>query len=124
MIEHIVKNNESVESILNHYNISLEELKANNHHITDFNNLICGTKLLIPNLTSEVEQILNTTESFVMDYYPKISEELSKVEAVKTDSKVEAKPKNENQPSANINESKSRRAYPGILPPNRPYNGR
>ena len=57
--------NESVEGILNIYQINMEELIESNSHITDFNNLKCGMKLLIPYFSKNVEQVLESTESFV-----------------------------------------------------------
>lgn len=103
MLEHIVKNNEKIDDILNVYHLELEELKKYNYHVTDFYNLVAGTKIMIPLLKEEVEQILERTESFVMDYYPK-------VETLITPKKEEAKP-SEKKPKG--------MAYPGILPPKR-----
>ena len=103
MLEHIVKNGENIDDIINVYKVSLEELQINNLHITDYNNIIPGTILKIPLITEEIEQILDKTESFVMDYYPKISKEISNE---KKEEKIEIRGK----------------AYPGIIPPK--YNKR
>ena len=40
LIIHIVRENERIGDILKNYNIELDDLKANNLHITDFNHLI------------------------------------------------------------------------------------
>lgn len=130
MIEHIVKNNEQVNDILNMYHISIEELMEHNSHITDFNHLISGTKLMIPLVSEEVEQILEKTEGFVMDYYPKITEDIipsldKKFETVKEkplEKKDEVSLKNET--IRNSPENNSRTPYPGIVPPKNPYKGR
>ena len=72
MLEHIVKNGERIEDILNMYHLELDELIQLNLHITDFYNLMSGTKIKIPLIHNETEQILDNTESFVQQYYPKI----------------------------------------------------
>ncbi|MDE7100928.1 MAG: LysM peptidoglycan-binding domain-containing protein [Anaeroplasmataceae bacterium] len=117
MLEHIVKNGETIEEILNMYHIELNELKNSNLHLTDFSNLASGMKIRIPLITAEVEQILDNTESFVQRYYPKMVdfEEEPKVEPVEEPKVlIEEKPKVE-EPQL------TRRAYPGILPPKNPY---
>ena len=123
MIEHIVKYNEKIDDIINMYHISLEELIEYNSHITDFKNLISGSKLLIPLINKEVEQILEKTECFVMEYYPKISEDIIPSMEEKIIEKKEEKVvinKENNEVRENIN----KRAYPGIIPPKNPYKGR
>ena len=129
MLDHIVKNGETVHDILNMYHLELEELVNTNLHITDFNNLVSGMKIKIPLLTNEVEQILENTESFVQRYYPHINdvlelrrEESTKIVEEKTET-VEEKVKEELPPKEEIKEPKpfeeksQRRAYPGIIPP-------
>lgn len=76
LIIHIVRENERIGDILKNYNIELDDLKANNLHITDFNHLSPGTKLRIPNLNQETIQILNEVEPLVSNYYkPDFNEE-------------------------------------------------
>ena len=82
MIDHIVKNNETADEILEMYHLSLDELIEFNPHITDFKNLKSGSILHIPMISREVEQILDKTESFIMDYYPKISEEVLNIKEI------------------------------------------
>ncbi len=69
MIIHIVRSGEKISNILNNYNISFDDLKTNNLHITNFNQLQEGTKLRIPTLNQETIQILNASEPLVSSYY-------------------------------------------------------
>ena len=127
MIEHIVRMNERIENILDIYQISLEEMKNNNSHITDFNNLKCGMKLLIPYLSKNVEQILESTEGFVQKYYPKISEvleesnEVVKIDNVNTEIKDQSV-KEERKLNVLANDNNLKR-YIGTTPPTKPYKG-
>lgn len=127
MIEHIVKQNENINDILMMYHVNFEELKHYNSHITDFKNLHSGIKLLIPLISEEVEQILEKTEGFVMDYYPKIDKDIipllneeKKEETLEKKENIEPIRKEKQEPLANENLV----AYPGIIPPKRPYKGR
>ena len=106
MLEHIVKNGEDIKQIIDVYRISFDELKTANLHITDFKNIVPGTKIRIPLINDEIEQILDNTESFVMDYYPKISTEI-----------IEDKKKATEEISKKETTYQRGRAYPGIMPP-------
>lgn len=129
MLDHIVKNGETVHDILNMYHLELEELVNTNLHITDFNNLVSGMKIKIPLLTNEVEQILENTESFVKRYYPHINEVLDthreespqkieeRHETTSELVKEELPPKEEIKEPKPFEEKSQRRAYPGIIPP-------
>ncbi len=119
MLEHIVKNHETLEDILNMYHLGVDELKNANLHITDFNHLASGMKIKIPLLTEEVEQVLETTESFVKRYYPKM-EEIEKAEPEKKEKDI-PKVVEEKPMAASSAVELNRRAYPGILPPRNPY---
>jgi hypothetical protein len=130
LIEHIVRINEKIDDILSAYHISLSELKENNLHITDFNKLLCGTKLHIPYLSQETEQILESTEGFVMSYYAKMDEISDDIlEDIKdVDEKNNQKPINIGIGSKEIEDNISsfrsvKNAYPGITPPRKPYMG-
>jgi hypothetical protein len=130
MIEHIVRMNEHVDSILNTYQITLDELKENNLHITDFNNLKCGMKLLIPYLSKNVEQVLESTGGFVQKYYPKISEVLeenNKEVASESEIKVEEVIKQERVSEPDIpkevEQVVNKRKYVGTMPSKKPYKG-
>ena len=72
---HIVGNGESIDDILNGYDITFDELKNENKHIRIWNNLIPGTKLKIPVLTEAIVEEINEIEPFIEDYYPKIKVE-------------------------------------------------
>ena len=133
MLEHIVKQNEKITDILNNYHLTLEEVKKYNTHITDFNNLIGGTKLMIPLIKQEINQILDKTEVFVKNYYPKITEEI--IPKLEENQMVEASNRKDNlEPIDNdnvsflseekkeeVNITKKGKPYPGILPPKGPY---
>ncbi len=121
MLEHIVKNGERIEDILKMYHLELDELISVNLHITDFHHLLSGTKIKIPLLSAEVEQILDNTESFVQRYYPKMEEFK---EEVKPEEKVIENFENNEIKEPILQEQpkrEERRAYPGILPPKFPY---
>ena len=103
MLEHIVKNGERIEQIISLYRVNLDTVKSYNLHITDFNNLLCGMKIKIPLINEEIEQILENTESFVKEYYPKV---IDVIEEVKEEIPKEGKVLERGKP------------YPGIVPPN------
>lgn len=79
---HIVGNNESIQDILNSYELTLDELKNENKHIRVWNYLIPGTKLKIPVLTEAMNEELNEMEPFIEDYYPKIKIEEESFEII------------------------------------------
>ncbi len=122
MLEHIVKNQESLDDILNMYHLQVEELRDANLHITDLHHLVCGMKIKIPILTEEVEQILESTESFVKRYYPKLEEtfEEEKRSHVLTQP-IEVEKESAPEEKKTVEPHLNRRAYPGILPPKNPY---
>lgn len=81
MILHIVKEDEKVGQILDLYGITLDELKTNNMHITDFKNLRPGTRIKIPSISNENLQILSSTEPLVDKYYEKLGDESNEEQA-------------------------------------------
>ncbi len=124
MLEHIVKNGESIHDILNMYHLELDEIKGVNLHITDFYNIQTGMKIKIPLINNEIEQILENTESFVQKYYPKVNElyeEKPMVHEIHEERpKVEERSsemKQESIKEAPIINSPKGKPYPGILPP-------
>ena len=134
MLEHIVKNGESIYDILNMYHIELEELKGLNLHITDFYNLASGMKIKVPVINKEIEQILENTESFVQKYYPKVnalSEEkplprAEEKEEVIFEEKPVSPPTHPIPPIVEVPrqveaQQPKGRPYPGILPPKNRY---
>ncbi len=136
MIEHIVKNNESIYDILDYYHISIEELKEYNPHITNIRDLTFGMKVRIPIISNECNQILDSSEILVEDFYRVIEDKLDTNEnSIDKDLNLENKKnifeKNEEKISTfdeknNINDTPilSNRCYPGILPPKKRYGGR
>lgn len=121
MLIHIVKNGETIDDIINTYRVSYEELRRLNSHVSNLNNLIGGTKLKVPLITEEIEQVLEATECFVSDYYSKISEDiLNEIEQRPIEVKEEKKEEVKNT----IEDNKDLRAYPGIMPPKKRYGGR
>ena len=70
MLIHIVSPGESISKIADGYHCTINDIKANNLHITDFYHLAAGTKLKIPFITKEKQEVLEETEPFISDYYP------------------------------------------------------
>lgn len=123
MLEHIVKNGESIYDILNMYHIELEELRATNLHITDFYNLASGMKIKVPLLHNEIEQILENTESFVQKYYPKVHDlyETEKEQTPIIEQRIEEVHPVVEEPVSPLPKTVKGRPYPGIVPPSYPY---
>ncbi len=69
---HIVGTGETIEEILDNYDMSFSELKKENKHIRSWNYLVPGTKLKIPVITETMNEEINAIEPFIEDYYPKI----------------------------------------------------
>ena len=55
MTFHIVRMNEKIEKIALNYQLDIDEIKSNNKYIKDWNHLIPGTKLRLP----EISNVLN-----------------------------------------------------------------
>ena len=73
MILHIVRSGEDIRRIADNYQIEVSDITSNNLHITDFVNLKAGMKLRIPFINKTTIDILEETESFISDYYPKVN---------------------------------------------------
>ena len=69
---HIKRSNEKIEEILFLYNISFDELKESNKHISKWDKVPPGTKLKIPVITRNDDVELMEMEPFIEDYYPKL----------------------------------------------------
>lgn len=88
---HIVGTGETIEEILDNYDMSFSELKKENKHIRSWNYLVPGTKLKIPVITETMNEEINAIEPFIEDYYPKIKianepyEEIKMTEETTTD---------------------------------------
>lgn len=124
MIIHIVKPRERINDVLNYYSITFDDLKSNNMHITDFMNLIPGTRLKIPNISGEVAQVLNETEPLVSDYYtdkfeePDINEIKEEVDNVPNENVT--KPINYIRPKGVWGPNFRKSIYPFYKKPNNP----
>lgn len=71
---HIVRMNEKIDKIANNYNLTVDEIKVINQHISNWDNIIAGTKLLLPNIPERIKDELNDIEPFIEEYYPKLSD--------------------------------------------------
>lgn len=69
---HIVRTNDKLETIINLYNLNVNELIDLNKHISNWNNLIPGTRIKLPVISESLSEELNDIEPFIEDYYPKI----------------------------------------------------
>lgn len=67
MVIHIVRMHERTEEILENYHITIDDLKKENRHITDFSNIVPGTKLRITPLSEENIQILEKSEPLILN---------------------------------------------------------
>lgn len=72
---HIVRTNDTIESIASIYNFSVEEIKSINTHIRNWIKLIPGTKLRLPEIPEIINNELTDIEPFIEDYYPKLNYE-------------------------------------------------
>lgn len=86
---HIVGTNETIQEILDAYDITIDELKKENKHIRVWNNLIPGTKIKIPVITESMNEDINSTEPFIEDYYPKIRIDNEEYETLNVEKKEE-----------------------------------
>ncbi len=72
MNTHIVRVDEKIEKIASIYNLTTDEIIKINHHIRDWDHLIPGTKLRLPEIPEIIQTELDNTEPFIEEYYPKI----------------------------------------------------
>lgn len=77
---HIVRTNDKIETIMNLYNLTKEEIKDLNTHISSWDHLIPGTRIKLPKISEALANELNDVEPFIEDYYPKI--DLKRYESV------------------------------------------
>ncbi|MCM1259776.1 MAG: LysM peptidoglycan-binding domain-containing protein [Prevotella sp.] len=85
MNTHIVRVNEKIERIALIYNLTIDEIIKINHHIQDWEHLIPGTKIRLPEIPEIVQTELDNTEPFIEEYYPKID-----IESLQTKIKQES----------------------------------
>lgn len=69
---HIVRTTDTIDRIASIYNMTIQEIKNSNEHISDWRKLIPGTKIRLPAIPDHVRDELEDTEPFIEDYYPKI----------------------------------------------------
>ena len=79
---HIVRANETIDKIANSYNLLKEEIIEINMHITNWDHLIPGTRLKLPEIPDVLKDELDAVEPFIEDYYPKIDVNKFKENAV------------------------------------------
>lgn len=105
MIIHIVRPGENIGKILNHYGITHEELVGENQHLSDFLHIKPGTKLRIPLINAQTLEILEETEPFVEEYYPKPNAkeiiEMASAKPQTDDAEIEIEEKNNSEEENN-----------------------
>ena len=106
---HIVRMNEKIEKIAHNYNLTVDEIKVLNQHISNWDNIIAGSKLILPNIPERIKDEINDIEPFIEDYYPKISDmKFNKIEEEKEikDNNEDVLPSQENKTSSTNNNKK------------------
>ena len=73
MNSHIVRVNEKLDKIARIYNLNIDEIKKINTHIRDWDNLIPGTKLRLPEISEILNNEIDNVEPFIEEYYPRIN---------------------------------------------------
>lgn len=119
MTFHIVRMNEKIEKIALNYQLDIDEIKSNNKYIKDWNHLIPGTKLRLPEISNVLNEELDNYEPFIEEYYPKLSNNYNMVEGnentIMVDNiKTEPVISNNNTNSKQVSQSL-------VLPQNNPY---
>lgn len=69
---HIIRTNETLDGIAKMYNLTIQEIKDYNRHITVWDKLIPGTRLKLPAIPDSIIEEINDIEPFIEDYYPKL----------------------------------------------------
>lgn len=69
---HIIKAGESIKMIAKNYELLEDEIIKNNKHITNWDKLIPGTRLKLPNISEKLADEIDEVEPFIEDYYPRI----------------------------------------------------
>lgn len=117
---HIVRNSETIEKIALIYNLDVIEIKEVNKHIKNFNNLVPGLRLRLPEISDSITLELNDVEPFIEDYYPKLSsydEVYTPVEEINKEEIIDVMPikeKIKNQPN---NETNLKYVKPKVVKP-------
>lgn len=92
MTFHIVRMNEKIEKIALNYQLEIDEIKEMNKYIKDWNHLIPGTKLRLPEISNILDEELDNEEPFIEEYYPKL--DYSKYEYVKNEEQIDHQEQN------------------------------
>ena len=69
---HIIRSGENIEKIAYGYNVDIEEITRINKHISNWQKLVPGTKIKLPEISNQLAMELDEVEPFIEDYYPKI----------------------------------------------------
>lgn len=85
MTFHIVRMDEKIEKIALNYQLDIDEIKEYNKYIKDWNHLIPGTKLRLPEISNVLNEELDNYEPFIEEYYPKLSNNYSNYSSVDND---------------------------------------
>ncbi len=89
---HIVRTGESLEKIAYGYNLDIEEITRINKHISNWQKLIPGTKIKLPEISNELAEELDEVEPFIEDYYPKIEIPVKEEKVIEEDLNIEEEP--------------------------------
>lgn len=92
MTFHIVRMNEKIEKIALNYQLEIDEIKEMNKYIKDWNHLIPGTKLRLPEISNILDEELDNEEPFIEEYYPKL--DYSKYEYAKNEEQIDQQEQN------------------------------
>ena len=85
MTFHIVRMDEKIERIALNYQLDIDEIKAHNKYIKDWDHLIPGTKLKLPEISIALNEELDNYEPFIEEYYPKLSNNYENLNDVNVD---------------------------------------
>ena len=55
---------------------TVDEIKKINTHIRDWNNLLPGTKLRLPEISDMLNDEIDNVEPFIEEYYPRIEKDI------------------------------------------------
>jgi hypothetical protein len=107
---------EKIERIALNYQLDIDEIKAHNKYIKDWDHLIPGTKLRLPEISIALNEELDNYEPFIEEYYPKLSNNYENFNDVNVDMvSINNEIKNNNQKNNKvINQSL-------VLPKNNTY---
>ena len=121
---HIIRTGESIQKIAYSYGLDIEEITKINQHISNWDRLIPGTKIKLPEISNQLMEELDEVEPFIEDYYPKINIPIKEddyliKEQIKEEKDLEEKTKVEESIKKEIKNKK----YPINYPPyyNYPY---